>query len=177
MSCMFMHLWSRKKNLKFRFCGEKSHKAVLLQEIKCCTWHKRGWQDLTYLKQNWCITLYSYYHHTHFFFLFTFFLSGFIVRRMFLWSLPRHPCGSWAMTPEQEKPAGFSQYRLRFIEPELVSIFGELVKYNCVILYKAVPGWQRPEKLHYSTFYWGMKKKKNKEKKEKEKRGHSRGDE
>lgn len=47
---------------------------------------------------------------------------------------------------------------LRFIELGLVSIFGELVKYNCVILYKAVLGWQHPEKLHYSAFYWGVKK-------------------
>lgn len=57
-----------------------------------------------------------------------------------------------------KKPACSSRYRLRFIEPGLVSIFGELVKYNCVILYKAVLGWQRPQKLHYSAFYWGVKK-------------------
>ncbi len=46
-----------------------------------------------------------------------------------------------------------------FIELELVSVFGELVKYNCVILYKAVLGWQQPQKPHYSVFYravWGV---------------------
>lgn len=57
----------------------------------------------------------------------------------------------WATTAEK-------QNKLCFIELELVSIFGELVKYNCVILYKAVLGWQQPQKPHYSVFYravWG----------------------
>lgn len=57
----------------------------------------------------------------------------------------------WATAAEKQK-------KLCFIELELVSIFGELVKYNCVILYKAVLGWQQPQKPHYSVFYravWG----------------------
>lgn len=40
-----------------------------------------------------------------------------------LWRIPRHARSSWAMTREREKPAGPSRYRLRFIEPELVSGF------------------------------------------------------
>lgn len=62
------------------------------------------------------------------------------------------------MTLQQKNQHASLGTELHFIEPGLVSIFGELVKYNCVILYKAVLGWQRPEKLHYSAFYWGVKK-------------------
>ena len=66
---------------------------------------------------------------------------------------------SWAMAPERRSRRSL-QRRLHFIEPELVSVFGELVKYNCVILYRAVLWWQRAEKLHYSAFYWWVWKKK-----------------
>lgn len=54
------------------------------------------------------------------------------------------------------------------LNQSLSAFFGELVKYNCVILYKAVAGWQLPEKLHYSVFYWCMKKKKEKKREKSE---------
>lgn len=67
------------------------------------------------------------------------------------------PSSSWAMTPYQKR--SFSCYRIAFYwTRSLSAIFGELLKYNCVILYKAVLGWQHPQKLHYSAFYWGVKK-------------------
>lgn len=85
------------------------------------------------------------------FLLFLFvFLAGFIVKERAFGA----KAASWAMAPERRTRRS-SQRRLHFIEPELVSVFGELVKYNCVILYRAVLWWQRTEKLHYSAFYWG----------------------
>lgn len=90
--------------------------------------------------------------------LFFFFLAGFIVREC---AFGAKAC-SWAMAPERRTRRSL-QRRLHFIEPELVSVFGELVKYNCVILYRAVLWWQRAEKLHYSAFYWGVGEKKREE--------------
>ena len=68
------------------------------------------------------------------------------------------PCGSWAMTPEQRNQRAPLATDCVLLNRGLSAFFGELVKYNCVILYKAVLGWQRPQKLHYSAFYWGVKK-------------------
>lgn len=42
--------------------------------------------------------------------------------------------------PGRETQQASLSTELHFIEHGLVSIFGELVKYNCVILYKAVLG-------------------------------------
>lgn len=132
-----------------------------LQGKICCT--EMTWQSLskTPLMDH---SLFLISSHPFFLnsFLF-FFLAGFIVRERAFGA----KAASWAMAPEWRTRRS-SQRRLHFIEPELVSVFGELVKYNCVILYRAVLWWQRAEKLHYSAFYWGWVG---------EKRGHSPGDE
>ena len=119
-------------------------------------------------KQNWCITLYSYYHHTHFFFLYWLYCKGGGRKKRVLWNIPWHPCSSWAMTPEQSNQRASPRADCVLLTQSLSAFFGELVKYNCVILYRAVLGWQRSEKLHYSAFYWGVRK---------EKKGHSLVDE
>lgn len=156
MSRLFMHFREEKIRSSDLAC-EQTCLADSKRESRCCWEYSKAWQGP--LKQKLHITLYPISLHS--------LLSGLNVKNLFF---DEHfkataPCSSWAMTPKQRNQHASPGTELRFIEPGLVSVFGELVKYNCVILYKAVLGWQHPQKLHYSAFYWGVKK------------GHSPGDE